>query len=219
MSACAAQRNRRNIAFLMWGSLTTMTTTMTTTRRRKRSLHPMTTRRPPVRQTRTRQQGAARAAASTLGKAPPTARPRAPATALVRSPPRGGCGPADERPRRAAEGRCSPGEAGRRLQEASPPAVRAVRPAEASRPVWSSPRLFTASPPGQSCPPPVDMFHPPLREDHLPSDLFLLFVLFHPAATGHPKFGRLPRRSGCSTEPLDTSPGRAPVQRLVMSDR
>lgn len=63
------------------------------------------------------------------------------------------------------------------------------------------------------------MSHPHLKEDRLPSDTFLLFVPFHPAATGHHKLEPLPCHSGCSTGPQDTCRGKAPVQRSVTSNR
>lgn len=217
-SVCVAQKNRRNISFLTWRSLRTMTTTMTTMKR-KRSLYPMRTHRPPVRQTPTHQQEGIPAAVGTPSRALLNPSPRAPVPAPVGSPPQGEFGPADELPLRAAGERCSPGGAGRHRQELSPPAMRAAPPAAASLHVWSYPHPSTASPPGRSCPRQASMSHPPLREDLLPSDPFPLFVLFPPAATGHPKLGPLPRHSGYSTGPLDTCRGRAQVQREVTSNR
>lgn len=217
MSVCVAQRNRRNISFLMWRSLRTTTTTMTTTTR-KRSPHPMRTHRPLVHQTPTHHQEGSPATVGTLSRALPNLSLRALVPAPVRSPPQGAFGPADEPPLHAAGERFSPGEAGRRRQEPSPPAVRAVPPAEASPHDWSYPHPSTASPPGRNCPHPADTSHPPLREDHLPSDPSLLFVQFRQAATDHPKLGPLPHHWGYSTGPLDTCHGRARVQRVVMSN-
>ena len=208
-----AQRNRRNISFPTW---TSPRTTMMTMTMRKRSPYPMTTNRPPVPRTHTNQQEGALAAVGPLSRAPPTPRPPQ-APAPVRSTRRGGCGSADEPPHQAAGELCSPGGAGRRHREPSPPAVRAAPPAAASPPVWSCPHPSTACPPGLSCPHPADMSHLHLKEDHLPSDPSLRFVPFPPAATGH-KPGPLLCRSGYSTGPLDTCHGRVPAHRVVMSN-
>lgn len=179
-------------------------------RRRKRSPHLMMTRLPPVRQTPTHQQGGDPAAVGNLSRAPLSLRPQ------VRSPPQGEFGTADEPPRQAAGEHSSPSEAGKHHQELSPPAARAVPQAAASPHAWSCPRPYTASPLGPSCPHLADMSHLPLREDHLPSDPFLLFVPSLPAATGQHKLGPLPCLLGC-TGPLDICPGRALVHRAVMS--
>lgn len=218
MSACVAQRNRRNISFLTWRSLRTMTTTMMM-RRRKKGLHPTTIHRPRARQTLTRQQEGIPAAVGTLSRALLTPRPLAPVPARVRSLRQGEFGPADELHPQAAGERCSPDGAGRHRQELSPPAVRAVPPVAASPLVWNCRPPSTACPPGRSCPHPADTSHPPRREDHLPSGLFLLFVQFRPAATGHLKLGPLPHHCCYSTGALDTCRGRALAQRVVMSDR
>lgn len=192
-----------------------MTTTMTMMRR-KRSPRPMMTHHPPVRQTPTHQQEGNPAAVGALSRALLTP---SPVPAPFKSLPQGEFGPADKPPPLAAGELCSPDGAGRHRREPSPPAVRAVPPAAASLPVWSCPHPSTASPPGQSCPRPTDMSHPPLREDHLPSDPSLLFVPFRPAATGHHKLGPLPRHSGYSTGRPDTCHGRPLVQRVVMLNR
>lgn len=218
MNVCVAQRNRRNISFLTWRSPRTMTTMMTMMMR-KRSAHPMMTNHPPVRQTPTHQQQGIPAAVGTLSWALLNPSPRAPVPTLVRNPPQEEFGLADEPPLQAAGEHCSPGGPGRLHQELSPPAVRAVPQAAVSPLVWSYPHPSTASPQGRRCPRPADMSHCPLREDHLPSEPFPLFVLFPPAATGHLKLGPLPCHSGYCTEPLDTCRGRAQVQRVVMSNR
>lgn len=194
-----------------------MTTMMM--RRRKRSQYPMTIHHPPVRQTPTHQQGGIPPVVGTLIRALLNASPQALVPALHRNPPQGEFGRTEEPPLQAAEEHCFHGEPGRHHQELSPPVVRAVPPAAASPHVWNYPHPSIASPLEQSYPHPADMSHPPLREDHLPSDPFLLSVLFRPAAIGHPKLGCLPRHSGYSTGRLDTCHGRAQVQRVVMSNR
>ncbi|MEQ2197001.1 hypothetical protein XENOCAPTIV_020618 [Xenoophorus captivus] len=141
----------------------------------------------------------------------PFTEPPAPARSLLH----GESGPADGPSLQAGGGRCSPGEAGRALQGPSPPAARAAPLAAASPPVWSCPLQSAACPPGLNCPRPGDMSHLPLRGDHLPSEYILLFMSFHPAATGHLKFKPLHRHFGHCTEPQDTCPGRAPTQREV----
>lgn len=182
-----------------------MTTTMTTMRMKK-SAHRMTTNSPPVHQRPTSQQEGSLVAVGTLRRGHLNLSPRPLAQALVRNNPQGGFGPADEPPVLATGERCFPVRPGRLRQERSPPAARAV------------PRA-AASPQGQRCPRPAGMSQCPLREDHLPSDPFPLFVLFPPAATGHPEQGPLPRLSGYSTGPLDTCHGRAQVQMAVKSNR
>lgn len=217
MNVCVAQRNRRNISFPMWRSLRMMMTMMTMMRMR-RSLHPMMTHSPPVHLTRTHQLEGIPAAVGTLCRASMTLSPQAPVPARVKSAPRGEFGPADGLPHQAPEAeRCFPGGAGKHRQGPSPPAVRAALPAAASPPVWSCPPQSTAFPRGLNCPHPADTSHPHLKEDYLPLDPFLLFVPFHPAATGHHKLEPLPCHSGYSTGPLDTCHGRVPVQGLLMS--
>lgn len=205
MNVCVAQRNRRSISFLTWRS-PRMMTTMMTTMMRKRSAHRMMTNRPPVPQTSTHQQEGIQAAVGTPSWVLLNLRPRALKRTLVRNPPQGEFGQAGEPPLQAAGEHCSPGRLGRLHQELFPPAVRAVPQA-------------AASPQGRRCPHPADMSHCLLREDHLPSDPFPLFILFPIVAIRHPKQGPLPPHSGYSTGPLDTSHGRAQVQRVVMSNR
>lgn len=217
MIVCVAQRNRRNISFPMWRSLRMMMTMMMTMMRR-RSPHPMTTHHPPVRLTPTHQREGIPAAVGTLSRAPMTLTPQGPVPARVKNAPRGEFGPADELPHQAAGERCSPGGAGKHRQELSLPAVRAAPPAAASPPVWSCPHPSTVFLPGLNCPHPADMSHLRLKEDRLPSDPFLLFIPFHPAVTGHRKLEPLPCHSGYSTGPPDTCHGRAPIQRVVMSN-
>lgn len=173
----------------------------------------MTTHLLPAPQTPILPQGGVPPAADTLSRAPRTEILQGPVLAPVRSLRPGGCGPAEEQPPPAAEEHFSPAEAGRH-QELSPPAVRAVPRVAASPPAWSS-----AFPPEQTCPHPVDMSHPLLREDRLPSDRFLLCVPFHLAAIGHHKAEPLPHRLGCSAGPLDFCPGRVRIYRVVMSNR
>lgn len=216
MSVWVAPRNRRNINFLTWRSLRTMTTQMTMTMRKA---SPMRTCHPPVRQTPTHQQEGTPAAVGTLSRALLNPSPHAPVPVLVRSYPQGEFGPVDEPPLQAAGEHCSPGGAGRHHRELSPPVVRAVPPAAASLHGWSCHHPSTAFPPGRSCLHPAGMSRPPLREDRLPSDPSLLFFLFHPAATGHTKLGLLPCHWGYSTGPLDTCHGRAQVQRVALSNR
>lgn len=175
-----------------------MTTTMMTMRRRKRS--PMTINRLPARQTTTHRQGGGPAAVGALSRTPPTPSPRDSALPRVRSPVRGEFGPTEGPHLQAAGGLCSPGGAGRRHRGPSPPAVR-------------------AAPPAWSCPRPADTSHLPLREDHLPSVPFLLFVPFRPAATGRHMPGPRLHQSGYSTGPLDTYRGRALEIRVVTSKR
>lgn len=191
--------------------------TMMTMMRRRRSLRPMTTHNPPVHLTPTHQREGIPAAVGILCRAPMTLSPQAPVPARVKSALRGEFGPADGLPHQAAVERCFPGGAGKHRQGPSPQAVRAAPPAAASPPVLNYPPPSTAFPPGLNCPHPADMSHPHLKEDHLPLDPFLLFVPFHPAATGHHKLKPLPRHSGYSTGPLDTCHGRAPIQGVVMS--
>lgn len=216
MSVWVALRNRRNINFLTWRSLRTMTTQMTMTMRKT---SPTMIRHPPVHQTPTHQQEGTPAAVGTLSRALLNPSLPAPVPVPVRSCPQGEFGPVDELPLQAAGERCSPGGALRHHQELSPPVVRAVPPAAASLHVWSCHHPSTASPPGRSCLHPAGMSRPPLREDHLPSDPSLLFSLFHPAATAHPKLGLLPCHWGYSTGPQDTCHGRAQVQRVALSNR
>lgn len=216
MTACVALRSRRNISFLMWKSLTMMMTMMMKMRRKK-SLHPTMTRHLPVHQTPTHQREGVPAAVGTLSRASLTWTPQAPVPYPVRSAFRGGCGPADEPPHRAAGGHCSPGEVGSHRREVSPPAVRAARPAAASPHVWSCPRPSVAFPPGQNCPHPADTCQPPLKEGRRLPDPFLLFDPSHPAPPGHHKLGPLPFRSGYSSDQWETCLGRAPEQREVMS--
>lgn len=218
MNACLAQRNRRDISFLTWTiPRTTMTTMRTRTRTRKRSPPPARIR-PSVPQTHTPRQEGIPAAVGVPIEAPRTLSPRASVPAKHKSSRRGGFGPTDEPLRRAAGERCSLGGGGRHRRGPSPLTVRAVPPAEASLPGLSCSHPATASPPGQSCPCPADTSHPPLREDPLPSDPSRLSVPFRPAAIGRPGLGPLPRLLGYSTGPLDTCHGRAPVQRVLMSN-
>lgn len=191
---------------------------MMTMMTRKRGPHPTRTRRRLFRPTRTHQRGAVRAPADTLSIALLIRSPQVPLRPPAKSPPHVEFGPAEGRPRRVAGEQRSPGEHGRHLLEPFPQAVRAAPPAAASHPAWSIHYLSTASLQGQSCPRPAVTSHPPPKEDLLPSDPFLLFVPFHPAAIGHLKFRHLPHPWGCSTEPLDTCPGRALVHQVVMSD-
>lgn len=195
--------------------MTTKTTTTTMTKKRKRSPRPTRTHRPLYRLTPTHQQGGVQAPAGTLSKALLTPSLRVPFPAPVRSPPHVEFGPAEEPPRRGAGEQCSPGEAGKHLQEPSPQAVRAVPPAAASPPAWSIRHPSRASLRGQSSPHPADMSHLPPNEDLLPSDPFLLSFPFHPAATDRHRFQRLPRPWGCSTEPLGTYRGRTLVHQVV----
>lgn len=196
--------------------MTTKTTTTTMTKKRKRSPRPTRTHRPLYHLTPTHQQGGVQAPAGTRSKALLTPSLRVPFPAPVRSPPHVEFGPAEELPRRGAGEQCSPGEAGKHLQEPSPQAVRAVPPAAASPPAWSIRHPSRASLRRQSSPPhPADMSHLPPNEDLLPSDPFLLSFPFHPAATDRHRFQRLPRPWGCSTEPLGTYRGRTLVHQVV----
>lgn len=209
-------RNRRNISFQMWRSLKMMMTMMTKMTRR-RSLRPMTTHHPPVHLTPTRQREGIPAAVGTLSRVPMTSSPQAPFPARVKSAPQGEFGRADGPPHQAAGERCSPSGDGSHRQEPSLLAVRAAPPAAASPLVWSCPHLSTACPPGLNCPHPADMSHPHLKEDHLPSDPFLLFVPFHPAATVRHRLEPPPRLLGYSSGPPDTCHGRVQIQRVVLS--
>lgn len=191
-----------------------MTTMMMKRRRRtrrKKSLRPMKTHRPPVHQTLIHRWEGAPAAQSARSSAAPIQNP-----VLARSPPRGESGPVDGRPPRAGGGRCSRGKVGRALQGPSPPAARAAPPAAASPPAWSCPRRSATFPRGPSYPRLADTSRPPLRGGRLPSEHILLFVPFHPAATGRLKFQPLHHHWGRCTEPPDTCPGRAQARREVL---
>lgn len=214
MNVCVDLRSRKNISFPMWRILMTMTT-MTTKTMRKMTLHLTMTRRPPAPQTPMRQQAGTPDVVRTLSRVPLIPSYLVRVSAPVRRPPRGAFGTADEPPLQAAGERCFPGGAGRHHQELFRPAVRVVPQVTVSRPAWSCPHPSTASPPGPSCPHRAVMSRPPLREDHLPSDLFHLIFPSYPAATGHHNLG-LCHRSECYIGSLDTCPGRATVQIVVM---
>lgn len=199
----------------MWKSLR-MKTTMMTMRKRKRNARRTKTHSRPVRQTPTRRPGGIPAAAGALRRAPLTLSPQVPVHQhLVRNTLPGGCGPADEPLRPAAGEPCFPDGPGRRRRGPSRPAARAVPPAAASRLAWSCPRLSTASPQGQRLLHPADTSRCPPREGRPPSDRFLPFVPFRPAAVDHRKQGIRPHLPGRTKGPLDTYRGRALVQRLL----
>lgn len=186
----------------------------------RRSVRPMMTSHRPVRRTPTRQLEGIPALVGALSRTLLKSRPQPPVQqTLARNTLQGEFGPAAGPLRLPAGERCFPGGPGRRQQQLSPPAVRAVHPAAASPHVWSYHHPFTAYPQGQRFPRPAGMSHCPLREDHLLSDPFPPFALFPPAATGHPRQEPLLHHSGYSTGPLDTFHGRAHIQRAVMCIR
>lgn len=198
----------------MWKS-PRMTTTTTTMRKRKRNARPTTTHRRPVHQTPTRRPEGIPAAADALSRAHLIQSPQVPFHQhLVRNSPQGECGPADEPLRPAAGEPCFPDGPGRRHRGLSRPAARAVPPAAASHLAWSCPHPSTASPQGQRSPHPADTSRCPPREGRPPSDPFLPFVPFRPAAVGHRRPGLQLHLPGYIKGPLDTYRGRAPLQRL-----
>lgn len=213
MSVCAAQRNKRSISSPT-KSLKKTTTTMTMMMRTKNP-YPRTIHHPLVRRTPTSPLEDAPAAVDSLNRVLLTLSPPQ-ASVPVRSTPPGGFGSADGLRLQPAGGHFTPSGAGRHHPEPSPRAVRATLPAAVSPLAWSCPHPSTASLPGLSFPHPADTSHLLLKEDHLPSDPFHLFNLFHPAATDHQKLGRLPHRLGCNTGQLDICRGRVPVPGRVM---
>ena len=190
-------------------------TTTKTMRKRRRNARPTTTHRRPVRQTPTRRQEGTLAAADALSRARLILSPLVPIHQhLVRNRPQEECGPADGPPHPAAEEPCFPDGPGRHQRGLSHPAARAVPPAAASRLAWNCAHPSTASPQGQRFPHPADTSRCPPRKGCLPSDPFLPFVPFRPAAVGHRRQGLQPHLPGYINGPLDTYRGRAPVQRL-----